>query len=96
MAGKFPKPFFRSTRNCWYVQLGKQQVKLHADESEALKLYHGLMARRCRRVPSPREMAASFRRGAGPGLPGAVRQHDDRRVEAATRAGRVIPTRSHV
>jgi integrase len=46
MAGKFPKPFFRSARKCWYVQLGKQQVKLHADEREALKLYHELMAQR--------------------------------------------------
>jgi hypothetical protein len=46
MPGKFPKPFFRSARNCWYVQLGKQQVKLHADEREALKLYHELMTQR--------------------------------------------------
>ena len=24
-----PKPFFRTARNAWYVQLAKQQVKLH-------------------------------------------------------------------
>jgi integrase len=43
---KFPKPFFRTARNCWFVQLGKQQIKLHPDEGEAMKLYHELMAAR--------------------------------------------------
>ena len=37
---KFPKPFFRSARNCWYVQLGKEQVRLDPDEQAAFKLYH--------------------------------------------------------
>jgi integrase len=50
VSNKFPKPFFRSARACWYVQLGKQQVKLHPDEHEAFKLYHELMAQRARPV----------------------------------------------
>ena len=44
MASKHPKPFFRTARNCWYVQLGKRQVRLQPDEQESLKLYHRLMA----------------------------------------------------
>src|SRR5262245_12035865 len=43
---KFPRPFFRSARNCWYVQIGKQQLRLHPDEDEAIKLYHELMTKR--------------------------------------------------
>ena len=48
MPRKFPKPFFRTARNCWFVQLGKEQIKLHPDEYEALKLYHELMAARAK------------------------------------------------
>ena len=43
---KFPKPFFRSARNCWFVQLGKEQIKLDPDEETAMRLYHELMAAR--------------------------------------------------
>ena len=44
MASKHPKPFFRTARDCWYVQLDKRQIRLHPDEQEALRLYHRLMA----------------------------------------------------
>jgi integrase len=41
---RFPKPFFRTSKNCWYVQFGKKQHSLHtADEGEALKEYGRLL-----------------------------------------------------
>ncbi len=45
MAARFPRPFWRSSRSCWFVQLGKKQVKLHADRDEAFRMYHVLMQR---------------------------------------------------
>ena len=42
---KFPKPFYRSARNCWFVQLGKEQIKLHADETEAIQNVRNSMVR---------------------------------------------------
>jgi hypothetical protein len=41
-----PEPFWRDARKCWYVQIGKKQVKLHPDRDEAYRLYHELMARK--------------------------------------------------
>jgi integrase len=40
-----PEPFWRSARNCWYVQIGTKQKKLHPDREEAYRLYHKLMSR---------------------------------------------------
>ena len=40
-----PEPFWRSERNCYFVQIGKRQVRLSPDEAEAWRLYHKLMAR---------------------------------------------------
>jgi integrase len=40
----FPKPFFRSARNAWYVQIGTRQVKLGADRDSAFQRYHELMS----------------------------------------------------
>ena len=42
---KRPEPFWRSERNCWFVQIGKKQHRLDPDESTAWRLYHELMAR---------------------------------------------------
>lgn len=42
---RFPKPFFRSARNAWFVQIGDRQIKLAVDEDEALARYHELMAK---------------------------------------------------
>lgn len=39
-----PEPFYRSARKAWFLQLGKRQIKLHADEKEARKRYHEIMA----------------------------------------------------
>jgi integrase/recombinase XerC len=52
MPHRFPKPFFRTARNCWFVQVGKEQIKLHPDKHEAMKLYHELLAARGRQAPS--------------------------------------------
>ena len=45
MAKKHPEPFWRKQTNCFYVQIGKKQVRLATDEAEAWRLYHELMAR---------------------------------------------------
>ncbi len=43
MPARYPKPFFRNGQNCWYVQLGKKQIRLSPDKDEAFRLYHELM-----------------------------------------------------
>ncbi len=45
MARRCPEPFWREQTRCYYVQLGKKQVRLHPDENEAWRLYYELMAR---------------------------------------------------
>ena len=40
-----PEPFWRAARQCWFVQIGKKQHKLHSDRDEAYRLYHELMSR---------------------------------------------------
>lgn len=50
---RFPKPWFRKDRDCWYVQLDGKQHNLGPDRKLAFKRYHDLMAQpRKRRVPS--------------------------------------------
>lgn len=50
----FPKPFFRSARNAWYVQIGAKQLMLGPDKDAAFKKYHELMAKpESVTVPSP-------------------------------------------
>lgn len=39
----FPKPFFRSSRDAWFVQIGSRQIRLGADQDEAFRRYHELM-----------------------------------------------------
>ena len=39
----FPKPFFRDSRNTWYVQLGGKQINLGPDKTKAFRRYHDLM-----------------------------------------------------
>jgi hypothetical protein len=41
----FPKPFFRSARNAWFVQIGDRQIKLATGKDEAFIRYHELMAK---------------------------------------------------
>jgi hypothetical protein len=40
---RFPKPFFRASRNVWYVQIDGKQINLGADRDTAFALYHKLM-----------------------------------------------------
>jgi hypothetical protein len=40
-----PEPFQPSERNCDLVEIGKRQVRLSPDETEAWRLDHELMAR---------------------------------------------------
>lgn len=39
-----PKPFFRQSKNAWYLQLGKRQLSLGKDKELAWKKYHEIMA----------------------------------------------------
>ena len=43
MSARYPRPFWWKVRECWYVQLGKKQIKLHPDKDEAFRQYHTLM-----------------------------------------------------
>ncbi|TWU49424.1 tyrosine-type recombinase/integrase [Rubripirellula reticaptiva] len=38
------KPFFRKSKNAWYLQLGKRQVSLGREKKQAWQKYHQLMA----------------------------------------------------
>ncbi|SRR5579871_2121883 len=40
---KFPKPFFRKSKQAWYVQLGKKQHSLGKDREEAFRRYRELL-----------------------------------------------------
>jgi integrase len=39
-----PKPWFRASKNAWYVQIGRRQVSLGKDEAEAHRRFYRLMA----------------------------------------------------
>lgn len=41
----YPKPFFRKSRQLWYVQLNGRQFNLGPDRDEAFTRYHELMAK---------------------------------------------------
>jgi integrase len=43
---KFPKPFFRTARKAWFVQVAGKQVNLGPDREAALRRYHEVMRRR--------------------------------------------------
>jgi len=40
---KFPKPFFRTARKAWFVQVDGKQVNLGPDQDEAMRRYHKLL-----------------------------------------------------
>ena len=40
----FPKPFFRTGRGVWYVEIDRRQINLGPDRDEAFRHYHELMA----------------------------------------------------
>ncbi len=39
----FPKPFFRTARQAWFVEIAGRQVNLGPDKDTAFRSYHGLM-----------------------------------------------------
>lgn len=41
-----PKPFFRTSKNCWYLQVGKRQISLGPDKKMASQRYHEIMSDR--------------------------------------------------
>jgi integrase len=49
----YPKPFFRKSRQLWYVQLAGRQINLGPDREEAFKQYRDLMAAPTLVVPAP-------------------------------------------
>lgn len=51
----FPKPFFRASRQLWYVQLNGRQLNLGPDQAAAFQKYHALMAA----PPEPRVVITS-------------------------------------
>lgn len=53
MPRRYPQPFWREFTSCWYVQVGKKQIRLSPDRDEAFRLYHELMGRGPEDNPSP-------------------------------------------
>ncbi len=53
MPRRYPQPFWREFTSCWYVQVGKKQIRLSPDRDEAFRLYHELMGRGPEDSPSP-------------------------------------------
>jgi integrase len=47
----FPKPFFKKSHRCWYVEIDRKQHNLGPDQDQAFERYHELMRHR------PREQA---------------------------------------
>lgn len=40
---KFPKPFFRRSKQAWYLQLGARQISLGKDRDEAFAKYRDIL-----------------------------------------------------
>ncbi len=55
----FPKPYFLSSRGIWKVQIRGKQHNLGADEAEAFRQYHRLMAAPPEAAPAPQPTAVS-------------------------------------
>lgn len=47
------EPFFRESRQLWYVQLDGRQINLGRDKNLAFARYHELMAERAKKKPAP-------------------------------------------
>ena len=46
----FPKPFFKASRNTWYVEIDRKQINLGSDKKEAFDRYHELMRQKPQNV----------------------------------------------
>lgn len=49
----FPKPFFRKSKNAWYVQLGKRQISLGPNRKEAFESYREILLHERGQVAEP-------------------------------------------
>ena len=47
------QPFFRPSRNTWFVQLDGKQINLGPDEDAAFARYYELMAQRSQKTELP-------------------------------------------
>ena len=47
-----PEPFYRTSKKCWYVQFGKQQIRLAKTKKEAYEEYDKLVADRRTLTPA--------------------------------------------
>jgi hypothetical protein len=50
---RFPKPFFRASKDAWYVQLGKRQISLGKDRDEEFERYRVLLLQERGENPEP-------------------------------------------
>ena len=57
---KFPKPFFRKSKQAWYVQLGKKQHSLGKDREEAFRRYKDIILHEQARRPFPEPRPGSM------------------------------------
>lgn len=53
MPSKFPKPFFRTARKAWFVQIAGKQTNLGPDRDAAMRRYHELMGQPKQTAPLP-------------------------------------------
>ena len=56
-----PKPFYRKSRDTWYVEVDGRQINLGKDRKTAFQRYHAIMA-------SPPEVRPTHAMGTGEGL----------------------------
>lgn len=59
MPRRYPQPFWREFTQCWYVQVGKKQIRLSPDKDEAFRLYHEIMGRGPGGIPSSPAVSAA-------------------------------------
>ena len=56
-----PKPFYRKSRETWYVEIDGRQISLGKDRDAAFQQYHAIMA-------APPEVRQNHSMGVGEGL----------------------------
>ena len=52
---RFLKPFFRASKQAWYVQVGKRQTSLGKDREEAFHRYREILLHEQGKPPEPRQ-----------------------------------------
>lgn len=90
MAGRIPKPWYRTSKGAWYVHVGGKTIRLGKDKNEVFRRFHLLMAGQDQTPRrEKREQSLSLRSGAealsvgelaGPYLADLERRADARTV----------------